>query len=526
MTQPTDGHPSDNDSLGTGPQPVEFTDVVTSPAQPGSEAAPAPRTRGRALLFGGLAAVLLAGVGGAVAVQQLNGSGARPADVLPGDTFGYVQVDIDPSAGQKLAAVRFLAEVPEIKALESGDAREKLWDLAVARSGDDCLESFDFARDIAPWLGERIGFGVRPGGTPEEPNVVVALQASDEEAATSTLDRLGDCREGGDDVDLRTRDGYVIVTKGGQGDATLAAIQQGSLSEQNEFSGDMAALGEQGLASAWWDLGKTVKELAGKLPQTLVPGISPEAQGRVAAALRFDPGHAEIAGIARGLAGSQTLQPAAGDEAGLGSLPDDTIAAVHVSGGGAALKQAWPELEKRINAAASASGMDDVAGAIEDDLGLVLPDDLEALLGRSLTLSLPEQVLGFGTPTLGAQITTDQAERAAEVVTTIEEASGAAGILTKQVEGDRLYLSTTPDYVARLKAAGSLGDTESFKAALGDADDADFALYVKLDPIEKLYLGEVDAKMRPALESMRAVGLAITATGSGEAEFSFRVVAN
>jgi hypothetical protein len=246
----------------------------------------------------------------------------------------------------------------------------------------------------------------------------------------------------------------------------------------------------------------------------------------VAAALRFDPGYAEFAGIARGVGGTQTLKPVEGDAAELANLPDDTLAAVHISGGAQLLDQAWPELKKQLDSVASAGGMDDPLAAIEHELGLALPDDLKVLLGSSFTLSLPDQEFGSDVPAIGAKVVTNDAQRAQEVVTTIEDASGAAGILTKSVDGDRLYVATTPDYVDRLKSGGNLGDSDGFKAALGDATDADYAVYVNLDRLETLYLPELEGEARAAVEAMRSVGMSSQVTGEGEARFSFRVVAN
>jgi hypothetical protein len=538
MNQPTDGTMPDNDPsqpAQSGPmsytfpgatEPVELTDPSSGVGDAGS-AAPPRRKTNRALLVGGVATVLALGVGGAVAIQQLSGSGPRPSEVLPGDTFGYVQVDIDPSAGQKLAAVRFLGKIPEIKDLESGDARKKLWDLAVAESEEDCVKDFDFARDIDPWLGDRVGVGLRPGGTADEPNVVAALQVKDQDQALSTLGRLADCGDGSDALDLRAKDGYVLLTAHGQGDATLAAIDKGTLSQNGTFTGDMTALGEQGVAATWWDMGPAAKELSSAevfgVPASEVPQ---DLQGRVAAALRFDPGYAEIAGIARGFSGAQSVQPVDGDLSELTDLPDDTLAAAHFSGGAQLLDQAWPQLKKQIDSLTSSSGMDDPLGEIEDQLGLALPDDLKVLLGSSFTLSLPDQEFGSDVPALGVKVVTSDAKRAEEVVTTIEDAGGAAGILTKSVDGGKLYVATTPDYVTRLKSGGNLGGTDGFKAALGDATDADYAVYVDLDRLEKLYLGDVDGDARAAVEAMRSVGISSTVTGQGEAKFALRLVAN
>ena len=70
--------------------------------------------------------------------------------------------------------------------------------------------------------------------------------------------------------------------------------------------------------------------------------------------------------------------------------------------------------------------MDDPLGDIEDELGIALPDDLKVLLGSSFTLSLPDQEFGSDVPAIGAKVVTSDAQRAEEVVTTIEDASGAA----------------------------------------------------------------------------------------------------
>lgn len=531
MTQPTDGATPDSDRpeqrayvYPAAADPVGLTEDphATSSAHEGSS------RKGKALLVGGLAAVLVLGVGGAIALQQLSGSGPRPADVMPADTFGYVQLDIDPSAGQKIAAVRFLGKIPEIKSLAEGDARKRLWEFAVDESDDDCLAKFDYDKDVAPWIGDRVGMGLRPGGSDGEPNVLVALQVTDEKAAASALDRLDDCGDAKESMEIRTRDGYVLFTDKGRGDAVISAIDKGVLSQNSTFNDDLNALGEQGVAATWWDLEAVAKQLPTGLAG-LVTGrpAPPQVKGRIAAALRFDPSHVELAGIARGLEGTQAVEPLDGSSAELVNLPDDTIAALHLSGMDRMLDQVWPEIKRSLDAAGS-SGMDDPVAALENELGLTLPDDLKALLGSSFTLSLPDQDLAASPelPVLGAKAVTSNAKRAEEVITTIEEAAGSAGLLTKVVDGDHVYIATTEDYADRLKAGGKLGDTEGFKAALGDVSDADYAVYVDLDRIEKLYLPQLDGDERAALEAMRSVGLSSTVTGKGEATFSLRVAAN
>jgi hypothetical protein len=533
MTQPTDGFGPDHSRAAgeeagiPAPQahPAEGVGLSDPPAAEGTPSGGSPLRR-RGLVAGGLAAALVLGLGGAYAVQQLSGTGPRPAEVMPGDTYGYVQVDIDPAAGQKLAAVRFLSTVPEIKALADGDARKKLWDLAVAEADNECISGFDYDKDIAPWLGDRVGFGMRPGGTATEPNVVAALQVTDLAKATGTLNRLTDC---GDSMDVRSKDDYVLLTPKGQGDSALSAIGQGTLAQKATFQEDLAALGQQGIASTWWDLGTAAKEV-GNVASGMMLGMKGAApadvEGRVVATLRFDPGYAEVAGLARGLTGAQTLEPVDGDSRELANLPDDTMAALHLSGGEQLIDQIWPELQKQFNGVGSSSGFDDPLGMLEDQLGLTFPDDLKALVGSSFTVSLPDQDLGADMPAVGAKVVTSNAQRAQEVVETLEDAAGASGILTKKIDGGRLLVATTPDYATTLEAGGNLGDSEAFKAAIDDPANVDYALYADLDRFEKLYLGELDGDGRAVLEAIRSLGFASTVTASGEATFNLRVVAN
>lgn len=506
------GSPTEGDSHGVS--------LADEPAGAAPEGKGGKRT---GLLIGGIAAALVLGGGAVFAAQQLSGGGAQPAEVLPSDAYAYLRLDIDPSAGQKVAAVRFLNKLPEIKAFESGDARKHLWELATKDSSDDCIAKLDYDKDIAPWLGDRAGVAVRPGGTEDLPNVAVALQVTDDAQAKDALTKLFACDQG-QPTDLRMKDGYALITPGGKGDETVAALSKGTLADNTTFQADMAALGEQGVLSAWADLVPALKDVEAMSGESVSTAAMPaDFKGRYAAALRFDPGYVELAGILRGA--GQNAAPA-GNGTALAALPDDTMAAMHVSGADQMLDQAWPGLEKTIQDLAGASGEDDPIAMIEQQLGVTLPDDLKVVLGKSLTLAMPDQDLSADAPVVGGKIISSDAQRADEVLGTVEDAMGATGMLTRKVDGDTLYLATTPDYVAKLQAGGKLGETDGFKAAVVDASSANMALYVDLDKLEKQYLGEMEGTERDVVEAMRAVGMTATSTGKGEGSFSLRLVGN
>ncbi|MEO6996662.1 MAG: DUF3352 domain-containing protein [Terracoccus sp.] len=479
------------------------------------------------LLVGGLAAALVLGGGAVFAAQKLSGGGAQPADVLPGDAYLYFRLDVDPSAGQKISAVRFLDKLPQVKDnLGSGDPRQKLWNLIAKNDTKNCISKLTYDGDVAPWLGDRVGLALRPGGTADEPNVAIAIQVKDESKAQDELGRLFACSSSGK-TDVRMKDGYALITPKGQGDNTINAVNAGTLAANANFSGDMAALGEQGVMSMWFDAGAGLPEVQKLSKQaTRLSTAGADLKGRVAAAVRFDPGYVELAGVTRGFQQAGTVSTVKGNDTQLANLPDDTVAALHVAGADQVVDQAWPMMKKQIDSAASRSGQGDVIGQLEGQLGVKLPDDLKVLLGKSMTIALPDQKFGQADPVVGAKIVSSDAARADTLVGKVEDAADASGFLTRKVDGDRLVMATTPDYMAKLETGGKLGDTAAFKAAISDPSTSVFAMYVDLDKVEKQYLSAVPADARPAVESLRALGLSSSVTGAGEGAFSFRVVGN
>lgn len=557
MTQPTDGPvpaegqapgPDSTQSIPSQPTqampqyayPTPGQSPAAAPAQPQSPMTAAPAagvpladdpTAGaggggsrKGLLIGGLVAALVLGGGAVFAAQKLSGGGAQPADVLPGDAYAYLRLDIDPSAGQKIAAVRFLNKIPQVKdTLGSDDPRKKLWE-AIAKE-EDCAAKYDYTKDIEPWLGDRLGVALRPGGSDDEPNAVAALQVKDEAKAKSTIQALADCGKGGDEVDVVTKDGYLLFTDKGKGADTLAAIDKGSLAANATFSSDMSDLGEEGILSMWFDgagFAKEAKNLGGEE----LKNIPADFKVRGAAAVRFDPGYIELAGISRGMDGAKAVE---GNGSELANLPADTLGAFHIAGADKAIGDNWGEMKKALDGLAQAEGSgsaDDLFGQLEDELGITLPDDLKVLLGSQFTMAVPAQEFGDDLPQLGLKIVSSDAKKADEIIGKLEDLSGASGTLTRTVDGDRLLVATTSDYADDLKAGGKLGDSDVFKAALGDVSKTNFAFFLDLDKIEKQYLREMPEDARDAVEAMRAVGVNVSTTGDGEGAFSFRLVSN
>ena len=107
------------------------------------------------------------------------------------------------------------------------------------------------------------------------------------------------------------------------------------------------------------------------------------------------------------------------------------------------------------------------------------------------------------------------------------DATGATSdVLTHKVEGDKVFVATTPGYADDLKSGGKLGDSDAFKLAVGDVSSSSVTLFVDLDKVYKLTQGQVDGEAKTFLESLRAVGVNSSTTGKGEGTFTLRVVGN
>ncbi|GAA3428695.1 DUF3352 domain-containing protein [Streptosporangium sandarakinum] len=474
------------------------------------------RKGGKGLLITAIAVLIaaLVGGGGFYAVNLLSGGGTQPHDVLPGNAIAYVRLDLDPAANQKVALFQIARKFQATKDSFSGDDPRKAL-FSLLKKDDSDLAKVDYATDIEPWLGSRIGVAVLPPAkSGDEPNPLIAVQVTDEGKAKAGIDKLMGDEEHG----IAFRDDYALVA---ESKAVADRAAQGpSLSDDADFSDDLGALGETGVLSFWVSAGRMVPFIPeAKDNATAIEAIK---NARIAGALRFDGDYAELAGVARGTQPVEGLEDPAPN--GMGELPGSTVAAVSVSGLGNAIAKQWPKIMDSADQAAGGRFKQSVA-QLQQQTGLSLPADLVTLLGENLTVALDANGLTDNQPRVGARITTDPA-KAQAVVGKVEKAAAQSGTVPQfgKVAGDGVFtVASTQEYAAALAKDGELGDSESFKQAIPDGDKATFALYADLNKIEPLYLKSIQGEERAGVQALRAVGLSGTATGD-EATFSLRVL--
>lgn len=502
----------------TGPEPIvpvpgaTLGDAGAAPgpqqddgaASPAVDQAPTESPRKRRLwpVLLVAVAVLVAGAGVATAGVLLGwfGGGKRPADVLPASTLAYVQLDLDPSLAQKAQAWQFLRDLPEVKdAVASGqpDPKRIAWDLL--NMDEQLASGDDYDADVKPWLGDRFAVGVLKRG--DEAVWVSAVQVSDEANGAAKLREW--IAESKQDYDVSLREGFALLTMTKDTSYVLAELAQGTLTQNQQFTADFATLGDPGVLAGWADLAglASISQATGSVPADAVQGRGVFAVGFSADTLRVD---GKLFGL-----DSSVQAAGAGD---LGNVPLSTGAAISIWGGGAAVAQSWPWLGEEADSWLQEYGLERA--------------DVAALLGRSLTLSVPTSALEGSDSeqvAMGLRVISDDVARAQAALHKIVGGFGVTD-LADRVDGDVLTAATTPDYLDELVGSSArLSSSEAFLKAVPDHAKATSAIYVALAPIivEWTSSGSPYATFVGAL---RAVGAEFVIEEPGNGSWSVRLV--
>jgi hypothetical protein len=491
-------------------------------------------------------AVVLALVLGGVAYAaytKLSGGGPQPAAALPGNAIAYFRIDMDPSASQKINALGLLRKFPAFSE-ETGitddaqDLRRKFFEY-IQDHGGDC-HGVDYDSEVAPWIGDRLGVAVLPPeADSSEPSFAVALQVSDQRKGIDGFAALNS-KCGGSNSDYgvaRGPDGYLVFADTQSLASKYAADATDSpLSDNDRFNADMDALGDPGVVSFWLDY----KAFADLVPTDSFPSgtrLTDFTQGAdsVASALRFNENYIELAGVATGV----DVSPASIDNP-IVQLPDTTFAAFSLSNGSAYIDRIWAMLGDALDT--QGESLDSLSSRIEQETGLVLPDDLKTIVGDNVTLAMDSEGLNFSelqnsgdtsTLPLGGRFQTDP-DKFADVYQKLVDYASAQGSdlpLTK-VEGDGFVaVSTSADYANELAKDGGLGDTDKFRNAVPDAESADTVFYLDFDSIESQILDAVregggSQRVIDNLEPLSSIGISSHVRSDGVVDAILRITVN
>ncbi|MFQ1003138.1 DUF3352 domain-containing protein [Modestobacter sp. SSW1-42] len=490
MTQPPAAGPTPPPGAGWSGADEIHDGLPAAPAEPGAGG----RGLRRGLLVAGATAgvLVLGGTGYAVATY-VSGGGNQPEEVLPADTLAVVKLDLDPAAGQKMAVSSLLDRFPS---LTSGEDDDDLRSTLVTPLLADNEWGLTYEQDVEPWLGNRMAVAAVPDpGSEAGVAGVVVLAVTDEAAMTERLEAVP-----ADSFAFAVRDDFVLL---GEDQALVDRLAAGgsTLAEDAGYTEDVDALDGDQVAVAWADL-------AGL--QDVVPlaeagaGLGDQAlSGRVVLGVHAEDDALEVTGLTRGTA--PTTSTAATEPTGLAAdLPADTVAALSVSGLGEALTTSWATLQE--------SGIPPEFEEQIEALGLDLPADLGAVLGTDLAVAVTGDLAA---PQFGARVRTDDPQRATEV---IDRVAGDAELpVAVSPLDDGYVLASDPALADALAADGGLGDTEAFRAAVADPDDAGAIGFVDLGELidEVVAQGGDDAAQAQEYAALGALGFSASTTDDG-----------
>jgi hypothetical protein len=467
----------------------------------------------RVAVIAAVAVAVVAALGGGAyaAYSFLAGDGPQPADVLPASTLAVASIDLDPSAGQKIAAIKTIRRFPALKkslGLQADDdLREFIFDEVVKES--DC-KGLDFDKDVKPWLGKRAAFAAVDLGE-DDPAPAIALQVSDAAEAKKGFDAIVECTDP-DDFAYVVGDDYLIASDSAE--HAKAILDKGRTSPLSDDAAYQKWTGEAGDAGvlnfyvAKKAMDYLVDELEGfgggfdedfegsfdeesgaEFEQSAAiddPGDTMKDQLKdfqgLGGTVRFADGGMELSVVAGGL---KDVTHAATVGKQVGDLPKDTAVAM-----GFGVPDNYAELlVDQLNGMFGA-GSDDLVTEAEKETGLDLPEDLQTVLGDAITLSLggeaPTDVDDLDDPAnipAGLLIHGD-ADKIKAIIAKVEEHLGMKlSDVPVSVEGagEKLALSPSSDYASELLKAGDLGSDDGFDEVVPEADRASGVLFVDFD---------------------------------------------
>jgi hypothetical protein len=464
--------------------------------------APEPsRRRGRgatiAVVAAVLAVVVIAG-GGFAAWRFLSGGGPRPAEVLPSSTFAVLSVDLDPSGGQKIEAIKTLRKFPTFRedtgVRPDSDVVKAIWDHTI---GEEC-KKIDYAADVKPWIGQRAAVaGVELDKGKATP--VVTVQVKDEAAAKKGFAELAACAKaaGEDDFGYTVGADYAIVSdSNAHAEAVEAAGKKSPLSQDASYQKWTDKAGGPGIANGYASprAAELIKDSFSKELDSAGPGATKQLDDAIGdfkgagATLQFKDGGLELAVAGGGV--KKVGQKSVG--AHVGGLPKDTAAVVAGAVDG---KKIAGYLDDALGGLGSVSeffggSTTDATDEIEQQTGLRLPADLVTLLGDSFSISVggdaPADLSDVKAPSdvpAGYLVRGDDTA-VKDVVDRLQQHLGVQLSdlpATFDTSKGKAVLATNPDYAKQLLGNGSLGKDDTFKDVVPHADVSPFVLYLSLD---------------------------------------------
>jgi hypothetical protein len=496
------------------------------------------RSRRPFFIAGGAVATLALAGGAAWAVLSFLSAGPDAAEALPASsTIAFASINLDPSGEQKIAALNTLKKFPGLKdKLDFDTADDVRKHIFEEIQKDGTCADVDYDKDIEPWLGDRMAVAAVEAGE-TNPSPVFVVQVTDEGKAKAGLEKLQGCdTSGSDDTGFAFEDGWAVVAETQAiADNVVAQTKDGVLSDEDAYQNAMDEAGDSGIVTMYaaptageW-MGKLVEDQAAASP--FGSGFQSKAIDQLknfkgaAAVVRFHDGalEMEFAGDVSGMTNGVDLSTA-GKADVVSTLPANTALAF-----GLALPAGYLQSLADAMAPAVSPGQtgDELLAQVEQETGLNLPEDFEALTGDSIALAVSgdidiAKIINSGDPSsleLGVKVKGDAA-KANAVLDKLRAQMGPESSLLGSKDADGYFVVGPNDsYLDTLLANGKLGDSDTFKDVVPHAADSSSVFFLDFDTDDNWLVNALKDAGAPAevtdnVEPLSAFGLSVWLDGA------------
>jgi hypothetical protein len=360
----------------------------------------------RVLLLAALAAACaLAGCGSG------SGSSSDPAAVAPAESPVFVEATIRPEGSLKSSIDSLARSVAGI------DDVGELIVTELEKSASESGQSFDYAKEVEPWLGEEAGLFLSGYDGSDFSGYGVVLPTSDTSATQDFIDKQAESNdepvkdgsyegvdykvESDDGTTIGLIDDFLVIAKDEQSFKEAVDASDGeSLADVGRYTKATSGLPSGSLAHVYADIGGLIEQSGGAVdPQALTflqtAGIDPSEATATASLV---PGSDQIEiDVSTDLAGDNP--PPTGDASKLlGSLPADSFAALASAEFGKRLGEGLDSLDAngipgqvpphklKITLKEAGIDLDRIAGSI-GDLAVFAEGGSQSSLGGAVVLT-------------------------------------------------------------------------------------------------------------------------------------------
>ena len=410
MSQNYQGPPQQgNYPQGPQPQGVPFPQGGFVPQ--GGLAVPVKRkSKKTAVIAGVLALALLVG-GGFLAWSLLRGAAPAAAKGIPSNALAVFEVNLNPSAGDKLAVKELAAKFPFLKDEANGagdDYKKALW--SVLAKADKSAP--DYESEVKPWLGDSLAIAALPGKNSDRSGLssyVFSVQVTNKDSAKAFADKHFKDRK------IVFVDDLMVIASDEDSDISESSLKN-NITSVESYKADMGKLGDGFLATAWIssDLFKQVNNDSGGT------GTADLLESRFAMGLKVQDGAIALRTI--------TWQKDEVKDRGenvkdlAGSMPADWLGSLTFSLSPSLVNKMW----ENINSLPASSQRQ------LKDLGISSADDLNALVGTQFSVAFTGDSNAFRA---GFKVRTKDPEKHKSIVEKITR-TGSLKDARTTVEGD------------------------------------------------------------------------------------------